>query len=263
MSLSAYLRSLTWPTTVKDAVDVASKTVIAALLAVAGWVFHAYEEQKLEVAKQRAAAEAQLQRELAADRERRADARATYTFFVTGLPDSFASEGALAKLKIMIAYCNDPANAREAIVAAACKHLPAEPITPRQQVEAQSQAKADPGAYINSNLAQKANVAAAAAEAAEAPKSEAKWYAVVGTLPLSDPSAAAALAASLGRRLAEADITQPIVLYETKISRSFALTLGGPQSQAQATALAARVRASGVVRDAFSQPDRDWTPAKP
>jgi hypothetical protein len=259
MGVRSYLESLAWPDTVKDAVDVASKTVVAAVIAVTGFLYHHYQDEQLKTAQMKAESEAKLQRELAAVREQREDARATYGFFVTGMPDTFKSDGAIARLEIMIAFCNDAVNAKQTIVATACKHLPAEPITATQRKDAASQVATEPTAYVNSPLAQRANIATAAAEAVTPPSIGAKWFTVVGTVPLANPDTAKALAANLMRHLQDAGIPMNVVLFRTKISQSFALTIGGQMSQAEAVALAGRVRATGVVGDAFAQPNRDWS----
>ncbi len=261
MGLRSYLGSLTWPDNVKDAVDVASKTIVAAVVAVTGFLYHHYESEQIEAARKKTVADEQLQRDLAAALSS-ARTRAPPTVSSSpGCPTPSQAMAPLRDWRSMIAFCNDAINAKEAIVATACKHLPAEPISASQRKEAATQAAAEPTAYANSPLAQRANIATAAAEAATPPTVGAKWFAVVGTVPLTDPDTAKALAGSLTQHLQAAGISQTVALYRTKISQSFALTIGGRLSQADATALAGRVRASGVVRDAFAQPDRDWSPA--
>jgi len=256
-----YLRGLTWPQTVNDAVDLASKTVIALVVAAAGLTYNHYQRKDLEQARVEAANAEKLQRELAKQRETREDARATYGFFVTGMPDDLSSRGGVARVRIMNAYCNDAANAQVTIVATACKHLPPVPITEQDRKTTEREAVSAPANYANSPLAQRTNVAAATLESAEAPKANANWFAVIATVPLDSPEAALSLSRSLAARLSAANITSPVQIYRTKLSRSFAVTVGGAMTQAEAVGLARQVRASGIVRDAFAQPDREWKAA--
>lgn len=258
----AYLRGLTWPSTVKDAVDLASKTVIAVAIAVAGFAYNHFQEKKLEQARVEAKAADDLQRDIAKQREAREDARATYGFFITGLPDDLASEGGVARLRIMNAYCNEATNAQVQIVKTACKHLPPIPITEQDRRATKREAVDAPVEYANSKLAQRTNVAAATLESSETPRPDASWFAVVATVPLDSPDAARSLSSSLASRLAQAGVEIPVRIYRTKLSRSYAVTVGGAMPQARAVTLARQVRASGVVRDAFAQPDREWTLAQ-
>ena len=256
-----YLTSLTWPDSVADAVDLVSKTVIALAIALVGWAYQDAQQRAVAKADVVRRQEDRNRRELELDRQAREDARATYGFFVTGMPESFETEGGVARLRLMTAFCNESGKARAPLAEKACSTLPTVPITAAQRLTAAAEARRDPAAFAKSDIAMKGNVAAQAREAVEAPAEGARWFAVAGTVPVEDPAAARSLAAALSTRLKAAGVVAPIAIYRTKLSRSFAITVGGPLDPSVAKAIANRVRSSGVVSDAFAQPDRDWLPA--
>jgi hypothetical protein len=51
----------------------------------------------------------------------------------------------------------------------------------------------------------------------------------------------------------------PVEVYKTKISRYFAVTIGGRKTKLEAQALVRTARVNGWARDAFAQLDREWS----
>lgn len=85
---------------------------------------------------------------------------------------------------------------------------------------------------------------------------EDRWFAVVATAE-TQPEAES-IAKGLKAR-EPADLKQfALFLYKTKISNSFALTVGDDGSKSEALQRARIARNSGWVPDAFAQKNRDW-----
>jgi hypothetical protein len=82
------------------------------------------------------------------------------------------------------------------------------------------------------------------------------WFAVVGSYGL-DPAGLTRAQAMAGRAR---DAGLCAEVWQTKISRNYAVVVGGRTDRATAIAAAARARTTGLAADAFAQPDRDWTP---
>jgi len=147
-----------------------------------------------------------------------------------------------------------------------CKALPAPSAKTVAAVAKSSVAAADaaaqtgdPGAYLKTPQAAAQNdVVAATAPVVVVP--DQRWFVVLATVPTSQPSAAAKLQQSIAK-LVPADLigNRSVSVYRTRISNSFAVTLGGGMSKADATQLAASIRRVPPFDDAFAQPDRDWT----
>lgn len=98
----------------------------------------------------------------------------------------------------------------------------------------------------------------AASEDTEAASAASPWFAVVSSVPLSQASSVPQLVASLKGRIAAAGVDGDVLAYCTRISRSIALTSGGPMDERKAQDRARLLRSRGVVADAFAQPDRGW-----
>jgi hypothetical protein len=115
--------------------------------------------------------------------------------------------------------------------------------------------------YVGSPVANTQNFALAASESA-GPASGDRWYAVVASVPLSQPGAVHQLAADLNQRLQKAGLpANDVHVYRTRVSNSFAITSGREKSEADAKARVRMLRQSGQVPDAFAQPNRGWAPA--
>ena len=82
-----------------------------------------------------------------------------------------------------------------------------------------------------------------------------QWFAVVASYSTNGVgrNRALAMARAVGPSLGCAEI------WRTKISRNYAVVLGGRTGRAAALANAQRARSTGVAPDAFTQADREWT----
>lgn len=90
----------------------------------------------------------------------------------------------------------------------------------------------------------------------------AEWYAVALSLRVSTPNALArafAYADQLENSAAALDSTFSIQVWRTSISDHYTVTVGGPSEKDDAERIAAVLRTSGLVPDAFAQDDRNWT----
>lgn len=147
-----------------------------------------------------------------------------------------------------------------------CKALPAPSAKTVAAVAKSSVAAADaatktgdPGAYLKTPQAAAQNdVVAAAAPVAVVPDQQ--WFVVLATVPTSQPTAAANLQKRIAQLVPAALLgDRTVSVYRTRISNSFAVTLGGGMSKPDATQLAASIRRVPPFDDAFAQPDRDWS----
>lgn len=82
------------------------------------------------------------------------------------------------------------------------------------------------------------------------------WFAVVGSFGLDD--AGLTRAQALAGRVRDAG--QCAEVWRTRISRNYAVVIGGRTDRTTAMATAARARTTRLAEDAFAQPDRDWVP---
>jgi hypothetical protein len=100
-------------------------------------------------------------------------------------------------------------------------------------------------------------------EASEPPKSTKNWFAVLTSYyPTQRKYADAGLknfSGKLASEKPEGFKKLSIHLYQTKINRNFAITLGGPVDRQTAVQLAAWARDIGWSKTAFAQVDRDWS----
>lgn len=116
----------------------------------------------------------------------------------------------------------------------------------------------DVGKYLGSPEAVTQSSLVAATETAIRANQN-RWFAVVGTVPDSQRAAANSLANRLATIIPSTILKdRPIRIYRTKISKSFAITVGDAMSKDNAAELAAKLREISDLHDAFAQPDRDW-----
>ncbi len=242
-----YLRRLKLPANLNDFVDLLSKTIFAAaagIVAVVVWVYSERQES-IENSLDR------LRNELSDDREE-------ITLFVEVMPKDESDTQFELKIAALSARCTR-LNPSE-LMLVLCENV-AQANTARAARAggaAIAEARANPDGYSQSDQAEEHNRAVAATEASPSVLPGREWFAVVASVPLSQPDAVPALASSLSRRLMDAGLP-PLGIYETKLSKSFALTAGGPQTEEAAKELARRVRQAGIARDAFPQPNKSWT----
>jgi hypothetical protein len=84
-----------------------------------------------------------------------------------------------------------------------------------------------------------------------------RWFAVVATVS-TQPEAERLVHDLEATEPPELSKSSPLSLYNTKISNSFAITLGQDLSKAEALRRTRMARDSGWVPDAFAQRDREW-----
>ncbi len=86
------------------------------------------------------------------------------------------------------------------------------------------------------------------------------WFAVLASYPESQFNDAQEQARKIANQLKKEGRKLKVEIYKTKISRDYAITVGGRLYKEQALSMArmARERAWGKRRDAFAQKDRDW-----
>ena len=250
---------LVLPDNWKDAIDILSKTLIAGIV---GLFTLLYQTQADEKKQEVAVIETILQqkRDKANQiHEAREDRRSTHKFFIDGLPTDFSSESASVKFYILNAFCGDKDTASDTVVRAGCDHLPRPTISSSERAATARQIATAPDEYLRSTDATRANIVVAAAEASDSETIGPNWFAVVGTVPLSDSVGLDRLKTTITKRLAAAKLDITVKTYRTKVSHSFALTLGDGTTRDEALRRVAEARSSGVVSDAFAQPDRQWT----
>lgn len=115
------------------------------------------------------------------------------------------------------------------------------------------------GRYLSTpQAAEQSNLVAAAETVVTA--STDQWFTVVGTVPTSQRAAADALATQVAT-LVPAKLLggRSVGIYRTKISNSFAITIGDAMDKNTAAKLAAELRKIPTFNDAFAQPNREWT----
>src|SRR5260370_23757 len=84
------------------------------------------------------------------------------------------------------------------------------------------------------------------------------WFTVLASLPGDDEKATKKAANEIRSRALGLGFSEPVQVYKTKISDSYAVVIGGKLSKADAFALMARVRERKLAIDAFAQEDRNW-----
>lgn len=203
--------------------------------------------------------------------ERISAKRAVYSYLANGIPkDPLNTTDYQEKTKIQVlkAFCNEKDLTADVKVLEkdVCPNLASAGQTVEQREKSVASAAtaasaARPEDYLASLSGQQATAAATLVEASRPVTDGQNWFTVIGTVPATPTSLsdAARLAQALQQKLARG-MFQPVKIYKTKISNSYALTVGGPVSQETARSVATQIRSSGVVRDAFWQPDREWAP---
>jgi len=271
-----YLKTLSGPTTWLDFVDLVSKTVVAAgaaAISVGVWL---YKDQQ-DKADQVAAAHAEQQK---TDFDRRlrlltlatsesADKRQSIELFLNVLPKSAEDPDWRIKTQSLSAYCTEQTkdlgkDKRPPLLTMLCDAN----AKKTAEFAANDTAKPTPAqtsagtSYLRSPIATAQVSKLAAIEAAGAAAPSKNWYAVVASVPINQPQVASALARSLNKQLAAATSTCDVYVFKTKISNSFAITSGPAKSEEDARRRVDVIRASGLVPDAFAQPDKGWTSAE-
>lgn len=191
-----------------------------------------------------------------------------YTF-LSAMPTEASTAEQIQKASFLTQVCHSYLqDLDDSNVVGLCNAIPRANGATIQQVNQQTapvaQQLADGGeatAYLDSPQATAQNNLVAATEPV-ASGAQDRWFAVIGTVPASQPAAARALAAQLAKLL-PADVIgdRTVQIFKTKISNSFAITVGGAIGKGEAAHLAANLRqSSSMFNDAFAQPDRAWTP---
>jgi hypothetical protein len=253
MTLWKYLTGLKRPRDWNSFVDLLSKTVVAAAGTAIAWglAAHAGEQQRLEA--------------------QRADRRAVMDLFLTFMPTHLDDPQFDTKISTLTAYCNaeaaeqeDGALHEDTVLRLLCERVAeaGEEYRRRNEPAAaeaiEQAAQGDAAQYVHTAAAASQGVALAAAEAAEPPSAASGWHTVIASIPRTKVDAVPRLARALDDKLAAAGLGSDVQVYLTRLSDSYALTLGTLASKEEASRRAQRVRATGVVTDAFAQPDRDW-----
>lgn len=96
-------------------------------------------------------------------------------------------------------------------------------------------------------------------EATKPSESGNRWFAVIATFRNTSVAQAKNAQEELSRHTNAAGINKPVEVYLTKISKSFAIVIGGPMNKTDAIALVRKAREEKIALDAFAQIDREWT----
>lgn len=259
-----YLRALAWPKDVTGFIDLLSKTVVAATIAIVGVVYSHYQELEERRSAAAEAARGQL-----------SDQRDAIGLFLTAMPQDTQDTRAGQKLKFLSAYCDaakapvpGQATSTSGVTKALCDEVSnfGQSFAGQKQAAATAQAvtaiqSQDTSAYLASSAAADLNAAVAASEAG-APVDSSNWYAVIASVPLTRPELVAPLARSLDAQLrAAGQAPGQVKVYETAVSRQFALTLGALTTQKEAKQRVSFLRRAKISPDAYVSPDRQWKPS--
>jgi hypothetical protein len=256
MSLFRYLVRLKRPRDWNSFVDLVSKTVVAAAGAAIAWGLAAHARHDEQVEAQRA--------------HRREVVDMFLTFMPTDMNDPYFD----TKISTLSAYCNAESAAQveegrvalleDDVLRILCERVAQAGEQYRRHHEAaaaealEKTQQGDAALYVKSAAAVSQGVALAACEAAEPPPAQSPWHTVIASIPKGQPAAVQRVARALAPRLQQAGLPGDVQVYLTRLSDSYALTLGQASTREEAMSRAKRARASGVVRDAFAQPDRAW-----
>lgn len=256
----AYFKGLKRPDDWAGLVELLSKTLfafIAAIIASGTWLYVKRDESH--------------KAELAALRAQTTDKREIINLFVNVMPDDIAEPKAEVRLLALRSYCDEeykPASAN-LLLKSLCEKVgtfgesyAVSSNASAVQAIAVVESSGDATDYIGTKAATEQSLALATTEAAGPVKDQAKWFAVVASVPMSQAEGAVSLAKSLNRKMPGIGLQPSVHIYETKISGSYALTSGSAKSEKDARARVRVLRQSGLVADAFAQPDRDWTLSK-
>jgi hypothetical protein len=85
------------------------------------------------------------------------------------------------------------------------------------------------------------------------------WFTVLASLPGDQPAIAREVAKAKYKLINSTDNALAVQLYKTKISKHYAVVVGGPLTNDEAVSLARKARESGWAKDAFAQKDREWS----
>lgn len=88
---------------------------------------------------------------------------------------------------------------------------------------------------------------------------ESDWFTVLASYREFELIQARTYAKKIAKQLADKGELYPIDIYKTRISRNYALTVGGRLTRTIALKLARMAREKTWADDAFAQVDRDWT----
>ena len=273
-----YLKSLKRPADWSELTEILSKTVfafMAALIAGAAWL---YVQQSEAADKKRAQEDARLAQanerhaaELTALRAETSDKREVINLFINVMPADIAEPKAEVRILALKSYCDEEyrADSRNLLLKAMCQKVgdfgstyAAKSNEPATQAIQAAQTSGNAADYTRTKAAGAQNIALAASEAAAPVGHSSTWYAVAASVPLQRPEGVQELARSLNRKLPTIGLPADIHIYETKVSGSYAITSGTGKSETDARARVRVLRQSGVVADAFAQPDRGWTLSK-
>jgi len=264
-----YLKSLRMPSEAKDFVDLFSKTIVAAASAIVALGFYVYNDSQQELRDEKERNRALVLQKNAAikdavetDRKFNSDNRDTIALFLSYMPRDFSDPQFGVKVHVLSAYCNGKLN--NDVIKPLCEELSAK----GQAYAAANQAGAevaaasaaregDASAYFNSSAGKAQSVALAARESSGPVPLNDQWFCVVASIPKAQQDAVGEIAKGMARQLAGQGNSE-IGIYLTKISKSYAITVGGPVPEAEAKACAANLRSSGAIADAFAQIDREW-----
>jgi hypothetical protein len=256
MSTWKYLKGLKRPGDWNAFVDLVSKTIVAAAGTAIAWglAAHARHDEQLEA--------------------QRADRREVVDLFLTFMPTDMNDPQFDTKISTLSAYCNAEAAEQvedghvalleDDVLRLLCERVGQAGEAYRHRSEAaaaeaiEKTEQGDAALYLKSAAATSQSVALAASEASEPPAAASRWHTVLASIPKAQCDAVPRLAAALGTRLATAGLPGNVQAYLTKISDTCALTLGGATTREDANQRARQVRATGIVSDAFAQPDRAW-----
>jgi hypothetical protein len=256
MSLWKYLARLKRPADWNSFADLVSKTIVAAAGTAIAWglAAHARHDEQVEA--------------------QRAHRREVVDMFLTFMPTDMNDPQFDTKISTLSAYCNAESAVQvedgrvalleDDVLRILCERVGQAGEAYRRRNEAaaaealEKAEQSDAALYVKSAAAVSQGVALAASEASEPPPAQSRWHTVIASIPKAQFAAVPQLARALVRRLGQADVSGDVQVYLTRLSDSYALTLGQATTREEATSRAKRVCASGVVRDAFAQPDRGW-----
>jgi len=270
MSIRTYLSSLSRPTSWNDLADLLGKTIFAFAAALIASVVGYYSQAKLAADRRAQAVEEQRLAEQSEMRESLSNRRDEISLFLDYMPRDSTDPQWKTKITVLSSYCSE--TARERITGAIGKVLCQQVSNIGNSVAGETRAAAsslvveaartgDSARYVGSAVANSQSLALAASESA-APSLGDRWYAVIASVPLSQPGAVHQLAADLNQRLQRAGLpADDVHVYRTRISNSFAITSGRDKSESEAKARVRMLRQSGQIPDAFAQPNRGWVPA--
>jgi hypothetical protein len=269
-----YLNRLKWPDAWNDLADLFSKTVVAAMSAViaAGvWVYSEREKERdaeqhsIEIQNQTRQKDiehrlSQLQISLSEDTDRRDNVN----MFLGLFPKDLTDARGLLNVKALTAYCEEELRSRKKgpLLLFLCKQT-SEFGTQIGAKSARDVIRTGTTAdYVGTSEATAQSVGLAASElavgdAANPSPQKNQWFAVLASVPLSQPVAAAALAKTLNGDIGKAVETCDVQIYETKLSKVYAIT-SGPAKPEQLARERVRV-VKALIPDAFAQVDRGWT----